>query len=37
VDDVLDQLPDVLVALDGDGDHAAGAGGDFLDIGEGFA
>ena len=35
-DDVLDELVDVLVAFDGDGDYAAGAGRDFLDVGEGF-
>jgi len=33
-DDVFDQLSDVLVAFDGDGDDAAAAGGDFLDVGE---
>ena len=36
VDDVFDELGDVLVALDGDGDHAAGAGGDLLDVREGL-
>jgi hypothetical protein len=35
-DDVLDELGDVGVAFDGDGDDAAGAGGDFLDVGEGL-
>ena len=34
VDYVLDQLADVGVAFDGDGDDAAGAGADFLDVGE---
>lgn len=36
VDDALDQALDVFVAFDGDGDDAAGAGGDFLDVGEGL-
>ena len=36
VDGVFDEGPDVFVALDGDGDDAAGAGGDLLDVGEGF-
>jgi hypothetical protein len=36
VDDVFDQLGDVLVAFDGDGDDAAGAGGDLLDVREGL-
>jgi hypothetical protein len=36
VDDVLDELGDVFVALDGDGDGLAGTGGDLLDVGEGF-
>ena len=34
VDDVLDQAADGGVALSGDGDDAAGARGDFLDIRE---
>ena len=37
MDDVLDQLPDVgLIAFGGDGDDAAAAGGDLLDVGEGL-
>jgi len=36
VDGVLDQLGDVAVALDGDGDDAAGAGGDLLNVAEGL-
>src|ERR1017187_6324860 len=36
VDDVFDELGNGLVAFDGDGDDAAGAGGDFLDVGEGL-
>ena len=36
VDGVLYELGDGVVAFSGDGDDAAGAGGDFLDIGEGF-
>ena len=36
VDYVLDELGDVLVADYGDGDDAAGAGGYFLDVAEGF-
>ncbi len=36
VDDVLDQAADGGVAFSGDGDDAAGAGGDFLNVGEGF-
>ena len=36
VDDVLDELLDLFVAFDGDGDDAAGAGGDLLYIAEGF-
>jgi len=35
-DDMLDQLGDVLLAFDCDGDYAAGAGGNFLDIGQRF-
>jgi len=35
-DDVFDELADVVVAFDGDGDDAAGAGGDLLDVGEGL-
>ena len=31
-DDVFDELTDVVVAFDGDGDHAAAAGGDLLNI-----
>ena len=33
---MFDELGNGLVALDGDGDDAAGAGGDFLDVGEGL-
>jgi len=36
VDDVFYELPDVVVAFDSDGDDAAGAGGYFLDVGEGL-
>ena len=36
VEDVLDELVDVLVALGGHGDDAAGARGDFLDVAEGL-
>ena len=36
VDDVLDELGDVVVALDGDRDDAAGAGRDLLNVGEGL-
>src|ERR1039458_2866404 len=36
VDDGFDELGDGLGAFDGDGDDAAGAGGDFLDVGEGL-
>ena len=36
VDYVVDQLRDVGVAFDGDGDDAAGAGGHFLDVVEGL-
>ncbi len=36
MDDVFDELGDVGVAFDGDGDDAAGAGGYFLDVGEGL-
>ena len=36
VDYVLYELGDVSVALDGDGDDSAGAGGYFLDVAEGF-
>jgi hypothetical protein len=32
VDDMLDHLSNVRVAFDGDGDDAAGAGADFLDV-----
>ena len=35
VDGVLDLLGDLAVALDGDGDDAAGAGGDLLNVAEG--
>ena len=31
-DDVFDELFDVVVAFDGDGNHAAAAGGDLLNI-----
>ena len=34
VDGVLDEVFDLLVALDGDGDDAAGAGGDLLNVAE---
>ena len=33
---MLDELMDVLVAFGGDGDDAAAAGGDLLDVGEGL-
>ena len=33
---MLDELVDVVVAFGGDGDDAAGARGDFLDVAEGF-
>ena len=33
---MLDELGDGLIAFDGDGDDSAGAGGDFLDVGEGL-
>ncbi len=33
---MFDELGDVFIALGGDSDDAAGAGGDFLDVGEGF-
>ena len=33
-EDVLDELMDVLVAFGGDGDDAAAAGGDLLNVGE---
>ena len=36
VDGVFDELGDLAVALDGDGDDAAGAGGDLLNIGQRF-
>ena len=36
VDDVFDELGDVGVAFDGDGDDAAAAGGYFLDVAEGL-
>ena len=36
VDDVFDELGDGLVAFDGDGDDAAGAGGDLLNVAEGL-
>ena len=36
VDGVFYQLSDGLVALDGDGDDAAGAGGDLLNVAEGL-
>jgi len=36
VDDVFYELGDVGVALNSDGDDAAGAGGDFLDVREGL-
>lgn len=32
----LDDLSDLFVSFDGDGDDAAGAGGDFLDVAEGL-
>ena len=35
MDGVLDELGDLAVALDGDGDDAAGAGGDLLNVAEG--
>ena len=35
-EDVLDELVDVLVAFGGDGDDAAAAGGDLLNVGEGL-
>src|SRR5580658_1456140 len=34
LEDVLDELVDVLVAFGGDGDDAAAAGGDLLNVGE---
>ncbi len=37
VDDVLDGLGNVFVAFGGGGADAGGAGGDFLDVGEGFS
>ena len=36
VDGLFDQLLDVAVALDGDGDDAARAGGDLLNVAEGL-
>jgi len=36
VDDVVHELHDVFIPLGGDGDDAAGACGDLLDVGEGF-
>ena len=36
VDGVFDELSDLAVALDGDGDDAAGAGGDLLNVAEGL-
>ena len=36
VDDVLDEAADGRVAFGGDGDDAAGARGDFLNVGEGL-
>ena len=36
VDGVLDLGGDLAVALDGDGDDAAGAGGDLLNVAEGL-
>jgi len=36
VDGVFDELGDLAVALDGDGDDAAGAGGDLLNVAEGL-
>ena len=33
---MLDELMDVLVAFGGDGDDAAAAGGDFLDVAKGL-
>ena len=36
VDGVLDELGDLAVALDGDGDDAAGARGDLLNVAEGL-
>ena len=36
VDGVFDELADLAVALDGDGDDAAGAGGDLLNVAEGL-
>ena len=35
-DDMLDELVDVLVAFGGDGDDAAAAGGDLLNVREGL-
>ena len=36
VDGVFDELSDLAVALDGDGDDAAGARGDLLNVAEGL-
>ena len=36
VDGVFDELADLPVALDGDGDDAAGAGGNLLNVAEGL-
>jgi hypothetical protein len=37
VHDGFEELGDIFVAFGGDGDDAAGAGGDFLDVGRGFS
>ncbi len=37
MDDVVYELDDVFLAFGGDGDDSAGAGGDFLDVGEFFS
>ena len=36
MDGVLYQVLDLFVAFDGDGDDSAAAGGDLLNVGEGF-
>ena len=36
MDGVFDEVGDLVVAFDGDGDDSAAAGGDFLDVGEGL-
>jgi hypothetical protein len=36
LDGVFDELLNLFVAFDGDGDDAAAAGGDLLNVGEGF-